>query len=51
MSQEIIHAEVNKRICEAAGCSAQASEKIQVNVGQKGTICLYLCSNCVGKFA
>jgi len=37
--------------CEAIGCSAQATERIQVKVGEKGTICLYLCSSCVGKFA
>ena len=44
MSQGIIHAEVNKEICEAIGCSAQATEKIQVNVGQKGMISLYNCN-------
>ena len=51
MSQDIISAQVNKGICEAIGCFAQATEKIQVKIGQKGTIRLYLRSNCVGKFA
>jgi hypothetical protein len=52
MSQDIVISErANKEICEAVGCFAQATEKIEVKVGEKGTICLYLCSSCVGKFA
>ena len=51
MSQDIISAQDNKGICEAIGCFTQATEKIHVKIGQKGTICLYLCRNCVGKFA
>jgi hypothetical protein len=48
--QDIILSEANKQICEAVGCFAQATEKIQVKVGEKGMLCLYLCSTCVGKF-
>ena len=52
MSQDIVVSErTNKEICEAVGCFAQATEKIEVKVGDKGTICLYLCGNCVCKFA
>jgi hypothetical protein len=52
MSQDIvIPAQANKEICEAVGCFAEATEKIEVKVGEKGTVCLYLCNNCVGKFA
>jgi hypothetical protein len=52
MSQEIIiSSQADKEICEAVGCFAQATKKIKVKIGQKGKICLYLCSNCVGKFA
>ena len=52
MSQDIVvSSEANKQICEAVGCSAQATQQIQVKVGEKGMICLCLCSNCVSKFA
>lgn len=47
----VIQSQPNKQICEAVQCFAQATEKIQIKVGEKGTIWLYLCSSCVGKFA
>jgi hypothetical protein len=50
MTQDIVHVQSEKEICEAIGCSAQATERIQVKVGGKGTIFLYLCRNCVCKF-
>jgi hypothetical protein len=46
----VIQSQPNTQICEAVQCFAQATEKIQVKVGEKRTICLYLCSRCVGKF-
>jgi hypothetical protein len=50
MSQNTIDPEVNNVICEAVGCYAAATTKITVRVGQKGTISLILCNNCVHKF-
>jgi len=37
-------------ICEASGCSAEATDKIAVKVGTLGVISLLLCNNCVSKF-
>jgi hypothetical protein len=48
MSNNEIHADNN--ICEATGCSAKATNKIDVKVGQRGTIGLHLCVNCIHKF-
>jgi hypothetical protein len=50
MTQSKTHPELNNSICEAFGCLSQATTKIIVNVGQKGTISLQLCENCVAKF-
>jgi hypothetical protein len=49
MSQGTVHSEVNKVICEAVGCFAEATTEIVVKVGQLGTIPLRLCKFCVGK--
>jgi hypothetical protein len=51
VSQNIVSAEVNKKICEAMDCFAEATITLAVKVGQKGTISLKLCRNCVNKFA
>jgi hypothetical protein len=50
MSQKILSSKVNKDICEAIGCLAEATIKIAVKVGKKGTISLRVCKNCVNKF-
>ena len=42
--------EVNKDICEASGCFKKATTKINVKVGNLGSISLHLCTNCVKKF-
>ena len=50
MSQSTISSEVNKKICEAFGCFAEATTNIEVKVGQLGTIVLHLCNVCVSRF-
>jgi hypothetical protein len=51
MSQSAISSSANKNICNALGCLAEATEKIQVKIGLDATITLDLCNNCVSKFA
>jgi len=48
-NNEIIDFHVNN-ICEATGCFAQATTEIDVKVGERGTISLQLCVNCIKKF-
>ena len=50
MSQSIISSEVNKDVCEAVGCFAEAITEIKVKVGQRGVIMLRLCRDCTNKF-
>jgi hypothetical protein len=54
MSQSTIHSEINKVICEAVNCYAQATTNIKVKLGNSAsagrTIVLNLCNNCVKKF-
>ena len=45
-----LHKEVNKTICEAVNCFSPAQVQIEVQVGQAGSISLYLCNDCVCKF-
>jgi hypothetical protein len=33
-------------ICECVGCDAKATSKVQVNVGDKDKITLFLCEKC-----
>jgi len=40
----------NKQICDAFGCSSIATETINVDGGNYGTITLNLCSSCKNKF-
>jgi hypothetical protein len=49
-TNNIIYKDTNKQICEALGCSEEATKEISVDVGKFGTITLLLCGNCVGKF-
>ena len=46
----IIDKHDNNVICEANGCYKQATNKIQLDVGQYGKISLFLCINCIPKF-
>jgi hypothetical protein len=46
-----LYSELNDdHICEALGCFAEATTKVDVKVGVKGTITLHLCVNCINKF-
>jgi hypothetical protein len=47
--QEIKQPEVNS-ICDSVGCNLRAITELHVNAGQKRSITLYLCGNCVNKF-
>lgn len=42
--------ELNSFICEAVGCSARATNTIEVKVGTLGIISLLLCNDCISKF-
>ena len=42
---------VRQRIkCDAAGCDAAGTNEIKVCAGKFGTVTLFVCPNCVGKF-
>ncbi len=42
---------INQRItCNATGCSAIGSIELKVSAGKFGTVTLFVCPNCVGKF-
>ena len=42
--------ELNNAICEAIGCGARATKKIDVSAGPQKMVCLLLCNRCVSKF-
>lgn len=50
MSQNTMSSEVNKKICEALTCFAEATINIEVKVGQRRKITLELCKDCVKQF-
>jgi hypothetical protein len=50
MSNQSISQANNKNICNAFGCSSNATQKISVSAGTFGTISLNLCNNCIGLF-
>jgi hypothetical protein len=50
MNNEVLHLQANNVICEGYGCFNKATTKINVKVGQLGTIPLDLCADCVKKF-
>lgn len=50
MSQNTISCEVNKRICQAFGCFAEATTEIEVKIGHEKTMTLDLCNDCISKF-
>jgi hypothetical protein len=39
----------DKIVCEAIGCSLNATDTIDIQVGADRTITLFLCSNCKAK--
>jgi|GEM_PF-1641232 len=42
---------VEERIkCDAPGCDAAGTNKIKVVAGRLGTVSLFVCSECIGKF-
>jgi hypothetical protein len=42
---------VRERIkCDAAGCEAAGTNGIKLNAGRFGTVTLFVCPNCIGKF-
>jgi hypothetical protein len=50
LNQSIFYSNNNDDICEAVGCFAEATSKVDVKVGLEGTITLHLCVNCINKF-
>ena len=50
MSKEVSDLQVYNSICEAVACSEKATTKINVGVGNLGSISLHLCTDCVRKF-
>ncbi len=50
MNNEVLYLQINNLICEGFGCFKKATTKINVKVGQIGTIPLDLCTDCVKKF-
>jgi hypothetical protein len=42
---------IRQRItCDAVGCEELGSIELNVNAGKYGTVKLFVCANCVGKF-
>jgi len=50
MAHSTIGSELNNHICDATGCFAKATTKIDMKVGKNGIISLELCNSCVAKF-
>jgi hypothetical protein len=50
MSSYSNNAELYNVICEAVGCCAKATDKIEVKAGTQTVISLLLCTDCVAKF-
>jgi hypothetical protein len=38
-------------ICEAVGCYSKAKIKLNLRVGRKGTLPVFVCESCVTKFS
>jgi hypothetical protein len=42
---------VEERIkCDVAGCDEKGNNQLKVNAGKFGTVTLFVCSECIGKF-
>ncbi|HJT83295.1 MAG TPA: hypothetical protein VJ697_02335 [Nitrososphaeraceae archaeon] len=50
LPNNIIDIQDNNVICEANGCYKQATNELELDVGQFGKISLFLCRNCIPKF-
>ena len=50
MNDNIIALATNKQICEAIGCSKNATNEISLDIGKLGKISLFLCKGCLPKF-
>ena len=50
MNKEILDIQNRNEVCDAVGCSARASKKIEVIAGPQKVISLLLCNNCVSRF-
>jgi hypothetical protein len=50
MIKSSLSKDINKEICNAFGCSKNATEKINASAGIYGIISLSLCKNCISKF-
>ena len=42
--------DTNKQICDALGCTENATKEIIVNAGKFGTVSLSVCKKCIRKF-
>ena len=40
----------HKQVCDATDCEQVATQQIEVSAGKFGTVTLFVCPNCVGKF-
>lgn len=50
MNKGLLDFQGNKIICEAVGCYARATEKIQVKAGPQTVVSIFLCKDCIYKF-
>jgi hypothetical protein len=50
MSKEVMELQVYNTICEAVGCFEKATAKINVKVGNLGSVSLDVCPHCIRKF-
>jgi protein-arginine kinase activator protein McsA len=51
LNSNIISSDTNEYVCEAIDCKAKARVTITVNLGDKGSISLYLCEKCRSRFS
>jgi hypothetical protein len=45
------HKFVYDNVCDGFGCNYKATTQVKVDAGKFGPVTLFLCPNCVGKFA
>ena len=50
MTKQNLNFPANKEICNATGCTKEATEQLEISAGRYGTISLLLCRPCVDKF-
>jgi hypothetical protein len=44
------HESVCYNVCDGFGCNEKATREINVDAGKFGTLTLFLCADCIGKF-